>query len=590
MKKENLDFTKYITSFIYEELSDKYKINAFFIYPTKKIEQGDFFSNICFLNNHIKNIQDIIIEVLLKIFFIDKVISSKGFINIFLKDKYLLQKALQENNKKINCKNIISNESTGVGGEYSKGPLDYINIEYGSINPTGPLHIGHCRGLIIGSALSNILKTEKLVIQEYYINDCGVQISKLTESVFSYINIINKQNISREDILSEEQLLHLTKELNLPEITYRGEFIQDISYSLKDANINSPQEFHENYKDKIIDLIFQNHMSIIKKLNIKYDIFTKESSILENRDEAMDYLCKTGQITIENTDNSQEEKILEKWDPNIKGKIKMIIKDDKEDQDSRTLRRENNMWTYFANDICFHWRKIKRGASCMIGIMGEDHIGYFPRLKEAVSLINSKIKFDLLSFAMVHIKDDDNEIVRMSKRKGNIITIEDVANIIGYESLKVLVLMHSIGSVIEINIKNLQETWRDNPFFTIQYAYARLFSVERAFDPSNTVDLQVENYNCESLQERYILRQICVLDDVMRNTIDNLSPNILMQYIHDLSLSFHSWWGLGKVNSKMRFISEDSLQTCRRIVILKRLRDTIKNIMDLLGIELKESM
>ena len=344
---------------------------------------------------------------------IEKVeIAGPGFINIFFKKDYLINELIKIN--KIDKKTVFSNI----------GKNQKINIEFISANPTGPLHLAHSRGAIFGDVLSNILeKVGYKVTREYYINDSGVQIEKLGNSLYlRYCELINKNKI------------------DINEINYPGDYLINIAKLIfkkdktKWLNTNpiKRKKYFENFATKYILKIIKNDC---KNMGIKFDQFISEKKIIEEG--VINNVFKKL-----NKESLLYEGVLEKPkstnDPDWEPRKQLLFKSTKFGDDSdRPFLKSNNDWTYFANDSAYHYYKIKRKYHKIINIWGADHIGYIKRMKSIVKVMsNDKTDFIIKICQLVNLKKD-NKPIKMSKRSGNYISIDEIINEVGSDVLSV---------------------------------------------------------------------------------------------------------------------------------------------------------
>ncbi len=347
-------------------------------------------------------------------------------------------------------------------GSEKNNKLNY-NLEFVSANPTGPLHVGHCRGAILGDVISNLLKFNgNKVHKEYYVNDYGGQIKNFVLSV--YYRILE---------IKEKKEFPDNKEL------YPGEYIIDIAKKIiKNKNINNFTNF-----DKIYNLLSEESLKasieIIKKnlndLGIKHDIFVYESQLIKKNlvNNVIKKLEKNNHAYIGKLEPPKGE-----TNDNWKSRDLLLFRSTKfGDDNDRALQKEDKSWTYFANDIAYHSHKIERDFDVLINILGSDHAGYIKRISAAVKAIsNNKVNLICKVSQLVKLFKNGKPF-KMSKRKGDYITAEDLLNEVGKDSVRFMMLSRSNDVEIDFDFKKVTEKSKDNPVFYVQYAYARINSV-----------------------------------------------------------------------------------------------------------------
>jgi arginyl-tRNA synthetase len=440
----------------------------FYIKPIKKLEFGDFFSNILLINKeNSKNIFENLEKNLEKgNELIDKITNLNGYLNIKVKDIFFQKTLVDYFLGCFNYENKILKKN-----DFKKNIDNIINIEIGSVNPTGEMHLAHGRNLVIGHSIYKLLKKyNHIVIREYYVNDGGKQMESFVESVWLFITDNS----------------HMAQ--------YKCSLVQLISIDLKELFIIDKDKtlefFTKKYKDFILEKVLDNHRKSLKEFNFHYDYFIYETSVYPLRDKIMDLFCKKGVIFKQDSigDDCDDKKHdlsknlikIHEWNSVIQGRIVINLKDELS-PDFKVLRRNDFSWTYFANDLCYHWLKINRGVSKLILILGEDHSGYINNLIDAIHFIKEDIEMICITFGMVHLKDNEGNMKKLSKREGNIITINKLGEEIGINSLKFLLSMYEKKSVMEINIDYLKDQWSNDPLTYINYCYSRICSVEKLF-------------------------------------------------------------------------------------------------------------
>ena len=451
------------------------------------------------------------------------------------------------------------------------------NIEFVSANPTGPLHVGHCRGAILGDALSNLLKFNgHLVTKEYYVNDYGNQIKIFVLSVYHRILEI-----------TEEKIFPFDKDL------YPGDYIIDIAKKIvEEKNIKDFKNFNKVY-EKLAKESLKFSIKLIKNnldnLGVEHDSFVYESELIKN-----EFVSKT--IKKLQKDNYVYKGKLEppkgELSKNWKTRDQLLFNSTKFGDDTdRALQKEDKTWTYFASDIAYHAHKINRNFDILVNILGSDHAGYIKRITSAVRAI-SKNKINLVCKVSQLVKlFKKGEPFKMSKRKGDYITVEDLIKEVGRDSVRFMMLNRSNDVELNFDFEKVTEKSRDNPVFYVQYAYARINSIFRALklDIENDIKLVNEDFTLNQY-EIEILKKISEWPRCVEISSFKFEPHRIPFYLYDLVTLFHSYWNLGKENKEFRFILKNNSLNNSRLLLLQALFIVIRNGMSILGVSTPKSM
>jgi len=451
------------------------------------------------------------------------------------------------------------------------------NIEFVSANPTGPLHVGHCRGAILGDALSNLLKFNgHLVTKEYYVNDYGNQIKTFVLSVYHRILEI-----------TEEKIFPSNKDL------YPGDYIIDIAKKIvEEKNIKDFKNFNKVY-EKLAKESLKFSIELIKNnlnnLGVKHDSFVYESELIKN-----EFVSKT--IKKLQKDNYVYKGKLEppkgELSKDWKTRDQLLFNSTKFGDDTdRALQKEDKTWTYFASDIAYHAHKINRNFDILVNILGSDHAGYIKRITSAVRAI-SKNKINLVCKVSQLVKlFKKGEPFKMSKRKGDYITVEDLINEVGRDSVRFMMLNRSNDVELNFDFEKVTEKSKDNPVFYVQYAYARINSIFRVLklDIENDIKLVNEDFTLNQY-EIEILKKISEWPRCVEISSFKFEPHRIPFYLYDLVTLFHSYWNLGKENKEFRFILKNNSLNNSRLLLLQALFIVIRNGMSILGVSTPKSM
>ena len=490
-------------------------------------------------------------------------IAGPGFLNIKLSKDGLIE----------NISEILKNKNTYGSKKSNK---NYI-VEFVSANPTGPMHVGHCRGAVFGDVLSNLLLFNgNKVIKEYYINDYGNQIKNFVESVYLRIREIK----FKEKFIYKDNL-------------YPGDYIKEIAKEIIKNNKNINIENLDNCFEELQRLSLQGSMNLIKddlnKLGIQHDNFFSESDLIKK-----DLVNKS--IKKLQTKNFVEEGFLEppKGEKlkNWKKTKRLIFKSTLFGDDTdRALQKDDGSWTYFANDVAYHSDKINRNYDNLINVLGADHTGYIKRITAAVSaLSNKKVQLNCKVCQLVKLYKRGQPF-KMSKRAGDFISAQDLLNEVSKDSIRFMMLNRSNDVELDFDFEKVKEKTKDNPVYYVQYAYARINSIIRTLKISLNDEISIDYKLFEINQyEKKILRKIFEWPKVIESAAHKLEPHKIPFYLYELSTLFHSYWSKGNEDNKFRFIDNGKLKKNETLVFIHLIAIVIKNGMNILGVSLPEKM
>jgi len=472
-------------------------------------------------------------------------------------------------------KEVIKNsKSFGTNKNIKRNYL----IEFVSANPTGPLHVGHCRGAILGDVMANLLLfNNNKVTKEYYINDYGNQIINFTKSVYYRIREISFNEpfpIDNEDLYPGDYLI---------------DFAQNILNSNKNIDFNNFDKISQELTSLAINEALKLIKSNLKSLGINHDNFVSEKKLVENQ---------------------EVEKVVEFLQKNkfvYKGKIKAPAGEDDSnwvereqllfrstdfgDDKDRALQKSDGAWTYFASDVAYHKNKLDRKFDRLINILGADHAGYIKRISSSVeALSNSKDRLICKVSQLVKLIKDKKPF-KMSKRKGDYITIDDLINEVGKDATRFIMLNRSSDVELDFDFDNVIEKSKDNPLYYVQYCYARICSVYRHLDKDLKSDLDITKYDFEySKDEIKILKKLSEWPKCIDVSCNKLEPHRIPTYLYELASLFHSYWNLGKENPDKRFINDQKKITDDKLIFLKAISNVVKSGMNIVGVSTPDKM
>ena len=451
-----------------------------------------------------------------------------------------------------------------------------INIEFVSANPTGPMHVGHCRGAIFGDVLSNLLKFNgNKVTKEFYVNDYGKQIDDFAKSVFYRL-----RQLKFNESFPEDQNL------------YPGEYVKEISKKiLKDKKINL-----DNYKDiqkTLKNLSIKSSMNMIKNdlkhLGISHDNFFYESKIVNNN-----LVNKT--IMKLKKNKFIEEGYLQppkgEIDPNWKKTKRLIFKSTLFGDDTdRALQKNDGSWTYFANDVAYHASKVSKKNDYLINVLGADHTGYIKRITAAVSAL-SKNKINLICKVcqLVKLYKNGNPF-KMSKRSGDFISVNDLLKEVNKDVIRFMMLNRGNDVELDFDFDKVLEKNKENPVYYVQYCYARINSLFKVakINKNSKIILNKNNF-IPNIFEYKLLRKISEWPKVVEASSKKFEPHKIPIYLYELVTIFHSYWSKGNEETKFKFVINGQITNKLSIKIFQLLLIVLENAMHILGVSLPKKM
>ena len=470
---------------------------------------------------------------------------------------------------------IINQKEFGVNKKQKK--KTYL-VEFVSANPTGPLHVGHCRGAVIGDVISNILIfNQNKVIKEYYVNDYGNQIINFTKSVYFRIR----------EILNNEKFPSDNPDL------YPGDYLIDIAKNIISQKKKIKFDNFENISDELTKLSIEQSLKMIKLnlkiLGINHDNFASETEIVNNNEvqSVVDQLEKD-KFVYKGKINAPEGEDKTDW---IEREQLLFRSTDFGDDKDRALQKSDKSWTYFASDVAYHNNKLKRKFDILINILGADHAGYIKRITFAVEALSGEKNKLICKVSQLVKLIKDGKPFKMSKRKGDYITVHDLVNEVGKDATRFIMLNRSGDAELDFDFTKVKEKSRDNPLYYVQYCYARISSVFRNINKKISEEIKIKNYDFSySNDEIKIIKKISQWPKCIELSSSKLEPHRVPVYLYELASDFHSYWNLGKDNEDKRFIGKDNKVSDEKIVLLKTVSNVIKSGMDIIGVDAPEKM
>ena len=497
---------------------------------------------------------------------IDEIIIEKpGFINLKFKNEFWNGFILD----------VLNNSSYGNSASGKKN--SYL-VEFVSANPTGPLHVGHSRGAILGDVISNLLSFNgHKVTKEYYVNDYGNQISHFTKSVYLRI----KEILYSETFPIEDNDL------------YPGDYLIDIAKKIISNNKDLDFKNFDSVSEKLKHLSIQESLKLIKinleNLGIKHDNFASETEVINNNevDEVIKNL-KDKKYIYEGKIKAPEGESNENW---VEREQLLFKSTDFGDDKDRALQKEDKSWTYFASDVAYHNTKLKRNFNILINILGADHAGYIKRITSVVEALSGEKNKLICKVSQLVKLIKDKKPFKMSKRKGDYITIEDLINEVGKDATRFIMLSRSSDAEIDFDFDKVKEKSKENPIYYVQYAYARISSVFRNTQNDINSNLEIKNSDFNFANEEIkLFKKISEWPKCVEVSSEKLEPHRISVYLYELASEFHSYWNMGKEDVSKRFIEEDNTIKMEKLVFLKSIANTLKTGMNILGVDTPEKM
>jgi arginyl-tRNA synthetase len=470
---------------------------------------------------------------------------------------------------------LIEGEEYGLS---TIGANERVNVEYVSANPTGPLHMGHCRGAVVGDSLARVLEAAGFrVTKEYYVNDAGAQVDTLARSAH-----LRYREALGEDIGE------------IPSGLYPGEYLQPVGEMLAG-------EFGDRYVGKgeaewlpvfraaaikaMLDLIRYD----LSLLNIHHDKFASEAEVQKSGavDEALEVLRSKGLVYQGVLERPKSLDPHDEWEP-----IELtLFRSSKfgDDQD-RPMKKSDGSWTYFGADAAYHWRKAQ-SADHLVNIWGADHAGTVKRVQAAVkALTDGRVDLDVKLVQMVRLFRG-GEPVKMSKRAGDFVTLAEVVNEVGKDVVRFMMLTRRADAPLDFDFMKVVEASKDNPVFYVQYAHARISSLKRKATEAE-VDLGAQaNLSLLDDEELALVKRAAQYPRVIEGAAMAHEPHRIAFYLYDLAAEFHALWNRGNDDPERRFLVENNPQLSRaRLELAFGIAQIIRSGLDLMGVAATEEM
>jgi arginyl-tRNA synthetase len=511
-------------------------------------------------------------------------VAGPGFLNLHLKPQ-----ALQRQLATVLTRGLAYGDSEIGGGVR-------VNVEYVSANPTGPMHVGHCRGAVVGDALANLLaKAGFSVTKEYYINDAGAQVIALGWATYwRYLQALGTS-------LTEAEFADAVP----GGLQYRGEYLVPVGALLAaehgdkfagpGLSVADPAGWLGTFCDVAIAEMMRGVREDLALLGVRPDVFTSERALVAAgaADTAVARLADAGLI-YEGVLEPPKGKLPDDWEPRAQTLFRATQFGDDVD---RPLRKSDGSNTYFANDIAYHADKIGRGAQVLIDVWGADHGGYVSRMKAAVKALSGEaIPLEVVLCQIVHVMRD-GQPVRMSKRAGTFVTLRDLLEEVGRDAVRFTMLTRNAEAQMEFDLDQAVATTRENQVWYVQYAHARCRSVLRAGVDGGygeVTDAALALADCADLSaeaELAVIRRLVAWPRTVEAAALAREPHRIAFFLYDLASDFHMLWNRGKEASHLRFLQTGRLvETRARLALVAATASVIRSGLAVLGVEPVEEM
>ena len=491
-------------------------------------------------------------------------IAGPGFINIRLKPEAWRRE----------LETILSE-----GGDYGRatvGKGQKVNVEYVSANPTGPMHMGHCRGAVVGDALANVLAYAGYdVIREYYINDAGSQVDTLARSAH-----LRYREALGEDIGE------------IPEGFYPGEYLKPVGQALVaefgDKYVGQPEsEWLQLFKKRASGAMMDAIRGDLALLGIRHDLYSSEAELQASGkiEAAVEELRSRG-LVYEGKLEPPKGELPDDWEP---VELTLFRSTQFGDDVDRPIRKSDGSWTYFGADLAYHYQK-SGSVDQLIDLWGADHAGTVKRVQAAVEALTSgRVPLDVKLVQMVRLFRA-GEPVKMSKRSGNFVTLADVVNEVGKDVVRFIMLTRRSDAQLDFDFAKVVEQSKDNPVFYVQYAHARTCSLKRRFAEAGFDAGKAPDLSLLDDEEMALVKLAAQFPRVVEGAAVHHEPHRIAFYLGDLAAMFHALWNRGNDDPSRRFIVEDEAVSRARLALADAVGQVIRNGLAVMGVTAAEEL
>ncbi|MEO1170222.1 MAG: arginine--tRNA ligase [Pseudomonadota bacterium] len=495
----------------------------------------------------------------------DAEIAGPGFINIRLDDD-----AWREELRRI----------ADLGADYGRsdtGAGQTVNVEYVSANPTGPMHMGHVRGAVVGDSLANLLEyAGHDVIREYYVNDAGGQVDILARSVhLRYLEALG-ENIGE-----------------IPEGLYPGDYLIPVGEQLAEEFGDQYARAHETvwlirFRERAVAAMMDRIREDLALIGIHHDLFSSEAELVAaGKPQAAEEALRDRGLIYTGVLEKPKGKADEDWEP---VELPLFRSTDFGDDQDRPIKKSDGSWTYFGNDMAYHFQKAEK-ADVLVDIWGADHAGTVKRIKAAVeALTGGETAFDVKLVQMVRLLRD-GEPVKMSKRSGSFVTLADVVGEVGKDVVRFSMLTRKADAQMDFDFAKVVEASKDNPVFYVQYAHARISSVHRKAAAEGIARDEAADLGLLDGEELALVKRAAQFPRIVEAAAGAYEPHRIAFYLFDLAAEFHALWNRGNDHAEKRLlVVNDPDLTRARLALAAGIGQIIRNGLAIMGVEAVEEM
>jgi arginyl-tRNA synthetase len=451
-----------------------------------------------------------------------------------------------------------------------------VNVEYVSANPTGPMHMGHCRGAVVGDALARLLEAAGFrVTKEYYVNDAGGQVDTLARSL----------HLRYRGALGEEIG-------EIPEGLYPGDYLVPVAAVLAaefgDQYAAAPEsDWLDLFKRRAVAAMLDLIKHDLGLLGVHHDLFASEREVQESGavDRALALLDEKG-LVYTGTLPPPRGKTVEDWEPR---ELLLFRSTEFGDDQDRPIRKSDGSWTYFAADTAYHLQKLEKSDE-LINIWGADHAGTVKRTQAAVAALAGRPALDVKLVQMVRLLRD-GELVKMSKRSGSFVTLAEVVEEVGKDVVRFTMLTRKNDAQMDFDFAKVVEASKDNPVFYVQYAHARVHSLQRKAVEAGVSLEAPADLDLLDAEELALVKAAAQYPRVLESAAMAHEPHRIAFYLYDLAAEFHALWNRGNDDPERRFLIENNPQVSRaRLELARGIGQVIRNGLKIMGVEAVEEM
>ena len=485
-------------------------------------------------------------------------VAGPGFINMKLTDDAWRSEV-----------NLISAAGDAYGRSTS-GAGKTVNVEYVSANPTGPMHMGHCRGAVVGDALASLLEyAGHKVIREYYVNDAGGQVDVLARSVH-----MRYREALGEDIG------------DIPEGLYPGDYLIPVGQALAKQHGNAFVDAPESdwlvlFREAAVAAMLVMIKADLKLLGIEHDVFASEAIVQRDKlPEAAEAFLRARDLVYDGQLEAPKGEVDPDWEPVT---LPLFRSTQFGDDQDRPIKKSNGSWTYFGADMAYHFQKAQ-GADALIDIWGADHAGTVKRIRAAVQALTEGTKpFDVKLVQMVRLLRA-GEPVKMSKRSGNFVTLADVVREVGKDVVRFTMLTRKADAQMDFDFAKVVEASKDNPVFYVQYAHARICSLKRKVAEAG-IDATTPDVLKLDATDLELAKLAAQFPRIVESAAAAREPHRIAFYLYDLAAAFHAYWNSGNDDPERRILLVNSVETTSaRLFLATAIGQVISNGLSIMGV------